>query len=93
MSTTDAEAFAGDTTMQNLADALSTGLLAPPVATAPEPEPVAAAKTYRVTGPHIVLGTPSGETFTTVLDPGQEAFLIEVGHIAVVDLDDQAEGV
>jgi hypothetical protein len=45
--------------------------------------PVDASKTYRVTGPHPVHGTAPGETFTAVLDPGQEAFLLR-GFIEIV---------
>jgi hypothetical protein len=62
---------AGDQNMQDLADALSTGLLPAP-------------KTYRVIGPNRVHGTPPGDTFTLVLGSGQEAFLIDGGHVEIV---------
>jgi len=42
------------------------------------------ARCYLVTGPQRVHGTAPGDTFTAALDPGQEAFLIEVGHIETV---------
>lgn len=41
-------------------------------------------KTYRVSGPHPVHGTRPGETFTKCLDPGQERFLLDLGHIEIV---------
>jgi hypothetical protein len=41
-------------------------------------------RVYRVTGPQAVHDTRPGDTFTAVLDPGQEAFLVTVGHIEIV---------
>jgi hypothetical protein len=37
---------------------------------------------YEVTGTQAVHGHQPGETFTADLDPEQERFLIEVGHIS-----------
>lgn len=50
------------------------------------PVDVDAQRQYRVIGPQRVHGTRPGELFTAVLDPGQEAFLVEVGHIELVRL-------
>lgn len=50
------------------------------------PVEVDAQKQYRVTGPQRVHDTAPGDTFTANLDPGQETFLIEVGHITPVRL-------
>lgn len=77
MSTTDdsaeAASVAGNTAMENLAGALTAGL------------PADLGETYLVIGPHAVHGTAPGETFTAVLDTGQERFLIDVGHIRIVE--------
>jgi len=52
-------------------------------ATVPDP-PTVVARTYKVVGPHLVLGTKRGKTFTHVFTPEQEAALIEGGHITLV---------
>jgi len=61
-----------------------------PVELEPNPavvhEPAAAElveKTYMVAGPHEVLDHKPGDTFTALIDPGLEAFLLEVGHLKI----------
>lgn len=44
-----------------------------------EPE----AKTYKVVGPHAVFGKSTGETFTRLIPPQQEAVLLSAGHLQV----------
>jgi hypothetical protein len=54
-------------------------------ARATEPEPTKLeARTYEVTGPHMVHGCTPGGTFTHVFTPEQEAALVWGGHIKQV---------
>lgn len=65
-----------------------------PAPPSPQPEPPAApvARTYRVVGPRAVGGAEPGETVELTLTEGQEAALIEAGHIARVSKKTQARG-
>lgn len=42
-------------------------------------------KTYLVSGPHAIDGTPSGATFTADYSPEHEAYLVTAGHVQIVD--------
>ncbi len=69
-------------------DAVVEAIQEPNPALAPEPEPEPGEETYKVIGPHNVLGNAPGSKFTATIPADQKALLVESGHIKRLNPED-----